>query len=139
MGEQIRRLPLDPARRQELEGLLRKAKTPQSLAMRIRIVLMTAEGLGANAIAERLATTRTTIRKWKARFVREGLDGLKDVKRPGAPSKHKVEEREKVLAAACGLAPEGRASIRSIARALQIDRGFVERVLYAERAVRRGA
>ncbi len=132
MGEHIRRLPLETSKREELERLLRKANTPQALALRAKIVLMTAEGLGASLIAERLGTTRATVRKWKWRYVKLGLEGLKDGKRPGAPSKHKSEERERVLEAACQ-GSGGRASIRSIARALQIDRGFVERVLYAAR------
>jgi transposase len=131
MGAHIGSLHIENTVKDEMERLIRKASTPQALALRMRIVLMAASGTEVNEIVGRLATTRATVRKWRERFLRHGLEGLKDGKRPGAPSRHPDCERDLVISAS---SQSERPSIRTIARELKIDRGFVERVLYAARA-----
>ena len=56
------------------------------LAERARIVLACAEPAAGNAgVAVRLGLTTGTVRKWRSRFARAGLDGLADHDRPGRP------------------------------------------------------
>jgi transposase-like protein/transposase len=56
------------------------------LAERARIVLACAEpGSGVARVAERLGSTRMTVRKWRRRFAEDGLAGLADHDRPGRP------------------------------------------------------
>lgn len=134
MGGHIRSLNLDKSQRDELERLARRQSTPQSLALRVRIVVMTADAGAAGEIARKLGTTRATVRKWKERFLKYGMDGLSDMERPGAPSKYRLEDKLRVLSAAgvkFGSRPDvaRRPSIRAIANDLKLDRGFVLRVL----------
>ena len=73
---------------EEREVLLRwsrRPKSPQSIAQRARVVLLAADGLTNNAVAERLGVNQATVVKWRKRFLERRLDGLVDEPRPGAP------------------------------------------------------
>lgn len=76
---------LSQAQRSELEKVVRSRRTPQAVAQRARIVLMTAAGMGPGEIGEQLGTSRPTIRKWRARYFEDGLVGLRSEPRPGRP------------------------------------------------------
>jgi len=76
---------LKPKERAELEARLRASTTEQRQLLRIRIVLEAAEGTATREIARELDTTPTTVSLWRGRFAREGLDGLEDLPRSGAP------------------------------------------------------
>lgn len=65
----------------------RRATTAQAHAQRARIVLSCAEGGDDVAVAERAGVNRTTVGKWRRRFIAKGMDGLLDEPRPGAPRK----------------------------------------------------
>jgi biotin operon repressor len=62
--------------RSELERWVRARTTPQRLVQRSRIVLLAADGVSDREIAERLGTTRSTVRLWRMRFARGGPDVL---------------------------------------------------------------
>ena len=53
--------------------------TPQQVALRCRIALAAAEGESADQIAARLEVNRKTVMLWRARFEKEGLEGLWEV------------------------------------------------------------
>ncbi len=53
--------------------------------IRAKIVLLAAEGLGDQEIAERLDCTDRTAAKWRRRFLAEGIAGLDERPRPGRP------------------------------------------------------
>ena len=81
-------ISLSDDERAELEALSRRRKTSQGLARRARIVLAAAEGLENKEIAgraRRLEASADTVGKWRRRYAAEGLDGLYDEPRPGAP------------------------------------------------------
>ena len=61
------------------------ARRRAGLALRARIVLACAQGGSNVAVAARLGVSRTTVRKWRTRFLRDRLDGLPDEPRPGVP------------------------------------------------------
>ena len=63
----------------------KRPKSPFSIAQRARIVLLAADGLSNNAVAERVEVNQATVVKWRKRFLERGLDGLIDEPRPGAP------------------------------------------------------
>ena len=68
-------------------GLARLARDgPPQLAERARIILACAGSRGGNAgVAAELGVDTDTVRKWRARFARSGLDGLRDHDRSGRP------------------------------------------------------
>jgi putative transposase len=78
-------IALSQEQRAELEKVARSRRTAQAVAQRARIVLMTADGIGPGAIGEQLSVSQPTIRKWRARYVEEGLPGLRSEPRPGRP------------------------------------------------------
>ncbi len=59
--------------RSELEKVVRSRRTPQAVAQRARIVLLTADGVPPAIIGEQLAVSQPTVRKWRARYVEQGL------------------------------------------------------------------
>jgi transposase len=89
---------LKPKERAVLEARLRAATTQQRQLLRIRIVLEAAEGTSTREIARELDTTPTTVSLWRGRFAREGLDGLEDLPRCGAPPIYGEETDKRIRA-----------------------------------------
>ena len=68
-----------------LERWSKRPKTPMSVAQRARIVLLAAEGLNNNVVADKVGVNQATVGKWRKRYLERGVDGLIDEPRPGAP------------------------------------------------------
>jgi transposase len=66
-------------------GLVLLAGSGTREALRARIVLACAEPGSEEAVAARLGTSRSMVRKWRGRFTAAGLGGLADEPRPGRP------------------------------------------------------
>src|SRR5438046_9898529 len=71
-------------------------KTPQSVALRARIVLAAAAGESNSEIARTLGVSRPTVILWRSRFADGGAQALTETK-PGRGSKTKISA-EKVTA-----------------------------------------
>jgi hypothetical protein len=54
--------------RSVLAGWVRRGKTSQALALRVRIVLLCAEGGTIARVAEQAGASRNTVSKWRSRF-----------------------------------------------------------------------
>ena len=72
------RVELSEAERAELTARLRRRKVARGDAVRAEIVLLAADGMTNQAIAERLGITRVTVTTWRKRFAEQRLDGLLD-------------------------------------------------------------
>jgi len=83
--------------RQSLEALLRSPKTPQSLVLRARIVLLSGSGQTVESVAASLGSSANTVYKWLNRYKKMGLDGLKDLPRSGQPKKLSAQKVKEVL------------------------------------------
>jgi transposase len=73
--------PLSVSQDQEkqLEQWLAALGTPQQVALRCRIVLAAGRGESEAAIASKLDVNRKTVRLWRERFSRDGLQSLWEI------------------------------------------------------------
>lgn len=85
MGRPKAKLEVDEQQRKQLMAIVRRTSSSQSHVMRARIVLECAKGLDNEDVAEDLGTTGQTVGKWRRRFIADGLEGLYDAPRLGAP------------------------------------------------------
>ena len=69
-------LPLTECEREELLQVSKFRSTPQSVALRIQIVLRAAEGIANKVLARQLSTTLPTVLLWRERYQHEGLAGI---------------------------------------------------------------
>jgi len=99
-------LYLGPADRAELQALLINRNTPRKLAWRAEIVLVTADGQGTVEIMRRTGMSKPTVWRWQARYLDEGVPGLKrDKTRPSRVPPLPREVRLKVIAKTVQEAP----------------------------------
>jgi DNA-binding NarL/FixJ family response regulator len=68
-----------------LEDIARKYTSPYFMVVRAKAILLAAQGLRNDQIADRLSLPRQIISKWRKRFFEERLDGLENLPRPGRP------------------------------------------------------
>ncbi|MFC5645600.1 IS630 family transposase [Kitasatospora cinereorecta] len=98
---------LSDVERLTLQGWANRRRTAQGIAMRARIVLACAEGGSNIAVAARLGVNRGTVNRWRARFLRDRLDGLADEPRPGVPRTITDAQVEEVVVRTLEETPEG--------------------------------
>jgi transposase len=80
----------------ELETLYRQTKDVR-IRERAQIILLAADGMIAPEIAKIVRRNDQTVRTWILRFNAEGITGLYDAPRPGAPAKVTPEYEERLL------------------------------------------
>jgi len=97
---------VSPEQREMLEQLVRTHSTPQQLALRARIMLLAADGVGVRESAEELDVWPKTVRRWRKRW-RMAADGvsvperLVDAPRPGARATYTPEQVCAIVAMTC--------------------------------------
>jgi transposase len=123
-------LALAAEERGELEKLVRRRKTAQDLALRARVVLRCAGGATNQAVAREAGVCAHTVGKWRERFARDRLDGLRDGPRSGAPRTVTDERVAELLVRTLETTPEGAThwSTRSMAAACGLSPATVQRV-----------
>ena len=129
-GPKLPELALTDEERTTLERWARRAKSSQALAERCRIVLACAQGRTNTEVAQHLGVARSTVIKWRSRFVARRLEGLADEPRPGARRKITDEQVERVLVTTLETTPKDSThwSTRSLARALGMNQTAVSRI-----------
>src|SRR6267154_1624976 len=66
-----------------LEAVVANRNSPQKHVWRASIILLTADGLGTNAIKRGTGRSKSVVWRWQERFMQEGVDGLlRDKTRP---------------------------------------------------------
>jgi transposase len=84
-GRRMAALVLSDDELAELTSLAARRNTAQALALRARIVLRCATGAENQQVAVDLRIDKTTVGKWRRRFVERRVDGLRDEPRSGTP------------------------------------------------------
>jgi transposase len=123
-------LMLALSEREQLQAWAQRRKTAQALALRSRIVLECASGRDNLEVAQRLRVTPQTVSKWRGRFVRQRLDGLLDLPRPGRPRTIEDARVEAVIARTLESVPTRAThwSTRSMAREMAVSPSAVSRI-----------
>jgi len=102
-----RELVVSEQQQMELEHLAKQSRNSRSIAFRAKIVLECAAGLSNAAVAAKLRTTGFTVGFWRNRFIAEGIAGLGDEPRPGAPREIGDEKIEQVVRLTLEQKPKG--------------------------------
>ncbi len=87
MAREARRISLAPDEHDRLAKIAHARIAPQGLAFRARIVLRCAQADQPTnlQVAAELACDPDTVARWRNRFARHRLEGLRDLPRTGRP------------------------------------------------------
>ena len=123
-------ISLSDEERETLERWSRRPKSTQALALRCRVVLLAAENKNNTHVARDLGTGVAAARKWRARFLVDGLEGLHDEPRPGAPRSIGDDDVEAVIVKILEETPADAThwSTRSMAKATGMSQSAVSRI-----------
>jgi transposase len=129
-GRPKKALILTEEERERLQSLAHRARSQALLARRARVVLGCGEGLDNHAVAKKLRCSLGMVVKWRARFLKDRLEGLYDEPRPGAPRKIGDHEVEKVIIQTLESTPRGQThwSTRGLAEATGFSRMTISRI-----------
>jgi transposase len=116
--------------RQTLERWMRRRKTAQGLALRSRIVLRSASGVSNTQVADELGVTNATVGKWRSRYIAQGLAGLLDEPRSGAPRAISDDQVEAVVVNTLESSPRNAThwSSRALAESSGLSHTTVQRI-----------
>jgi len=125
-------ITLRASERRWLKSLTRRGTAEYRQVTRARIVLLAAAGWTNRGIARKLGLAPNTAGKWRKRFHQEGVDGLRDRKRPGRPRAFPAAVVTACKAIACELpatrgVPLGRWSLAEL-RAEVLATGLIDDV-----------
>jgi len=129
-GPQKVELKLTSQETEALERLSRRRRASPHQAFRAKIVLHCASGMTNSEVARKLHTMRSTVGKWRSRFVEQRLEGLYDEPRPGVERTITDDRIEEVVTKTLETTPKGRThwSTRSMAKHLGLSHSTIGRI-----------
>jgi transposase len=126
-----RALEVDDNQHKRLKSLADSGKTPQKVALRVRIVLLASQGRPNHAIAQELKTSRPTVLLWRQRFAQKGVLGLlQDAPRSGRKKALTADQIQAVVEATLHTTPAAAThwTTRTLAKAHQLSHMTVQRI-----------
>ena len=129
-GRRKAELKLSSQESEALTRLARRSRSSPHQAFRAKIVLDCAAGLTNMEVARKMHTMRSTVGKWRRRFVEQRMEGLYDEPRPGAARKIGDDQIEEVVTKTLETTPKGRThwSTRSMAKHLGLSHSTIGRI-----------
>jgi transposase len=124
-------LPLTIEQKKQLQTWMRAQNTPQSVAVRCRIVLKAAEGLPNQRIAEDLRVSRPTVLLWRQRFAARGPNALTEIEAGrGRKASIPAVKVKQIVEATLKTKPKGAThwSCRTMARAQHVSPATIQRI-----------
>jgi putative transposase len=98
---------------------------------RINAILLAAEGKNNKQISRKVGLSVVAISHWRNRFAKYGIDGLKDLPRPGKPAKYGHSERLKIIDVACQPPSiKTRWTLRELAEKTSISKSQLHRIMH---------
>jgi len=85
IGRPIPPVQLSPETKEQLEKMANSRSLAHGLVRRAKIVLMAAEGINNQTISQKVGLSGRMVGIWRQRFLSQGILGLYDEFRPGAP------------------------------------------------------
>jgi transposase len=117
--------------RQRLAAIVWDRNSPQKHVRRANIVLLTADGCGVAEVMRRAGVSKTTVWRWQARFMTEGVPRLlRDKTRPSRIPPLTAEVEDRVIRRTLG-APDGEIThwtAPAMAKAIAISVSSVPRI-----------
>ena len=129
-GRRLVPIELTVEERDALERFLRRRKSAQQVAVRARVILLSAEGDSNRDVARKARVYETTVCKWRRRFQERRLDGLLDEPRPGTPRKISDRTVERIVTMTLESTPAESTdwSTRGLAKRIGVSQSTVSRV-----------
>ncbi len=133
LGRPTQPIVLSDETREYLLSITRSLALAHGLVRRAKIILMAAEGSTNKMIAEKLDLAPIVIGMWRRRFLKQGLMGLYDEKRPGGPRSISDERIARLIRKTLHKKPKGDThwTCRSIAQETHLSKSTVQRVWQA--------
>ena len=106
-------------------------KTEQRLSRRAQVILLSERGMTLREISQESRLSEKNCLKWRKRFLKDRVDGLKDAPRKGRPSVITPWQRAQVIRLACERPLNGSNawSVRELARVTGLGSTSVHRIL----------
>lgn len=131
MGRANTEVVVKDADRAQLAAVVRSRSLPHGLVRRARIVLLSADGVGASEVARRCRVSRPTVSLWRRRYRERGLEGLHAELRSGRPRTRDDEQIAELINTALQTRPAAGThwSVRTLAQATAMPPATVHRYL----------
>jgi transposase len=124
-------LSLPDGQKQLLESLARSGTTPQRLARKCEVILLSGQGLANNAIAQQIGLSRPTVIATRAAFERGGVEALRrGQKRKRSRPVLTADLQQKILDTTLKTRPPDAThwSVRTLAKHLRVSKTMVHGV-----------
>lgn len=131
MGRIGQKILLNDSDRLELLVMSRSSKLEHRYVQRAKIILLSNEGKTYEEIQQQLQITSIVVAKWRIRYLKDGLKGLRDKPRSGKPSKYTEYDKKRVIQLACSKPKNGytKWTQRRIATNIGMSQGKVQTIL----------
>jgi transposase len=98
MARTAAQITLSDNEREVLLSWVRSGKGEHRMSQRAEIILAAAKGKTTRQIASELRTRTARVSKWRTRFARHGMEGLRDDPRSGKPRRYDATTERRILA-----------------------------------------
>jgi putative transposase len=116
--------------KKQLEVMANSRSLPYAQVRRAKIILLSDQGLTNTAIAKKVGLSIKMVGTWRQRFIDQGLMGLYDQPKPGAPRTIDDEQVAMLIQKTLNSKPKGAThwTCRSIAKETNFSKSTVQRI-----------
>lgn len=132
-GRPKKPLHLSDEQKKQLESMANSRSLPFAHVRRAKIILLSSQGQTNTQIAKQVGLTISMVGQWRKRFIEQGLMGLYDQPKPGAPRTIDDDQVAQLIQKTLNNKPEGAThwTCRSIAKETKLSKSTVQRIWLA--------
>jgi putative transposase len=129
-GRPKKPLKLSDEVKNQLESMANSRSLPYAHVRRAQIILLSAQGQTNTQIAPQVGLSISMVGLWRKRFIDQGLMGLYDQPKPGAPRKIGDDQVAQLIQKTLNKKPKSAThwTCRSIAKQTQLSKSTVQRI-----------